>query len=92
MCTSIAKLRRLNIANFGKYMKKLKFLCNVENINSCNYFGKLFCVFVTVKYANYFLFSLYIYIYIYIYIYRERERERVIYIVTRASPNKFIIG
>ena len=43
---------------------------------------KLLTIYLTVQ----------VYIYIYIYLYIERERERVIYIVTRASPNKFIIG
>ena len=61
MCTSIAKFKEVKHSNFGKYMKKLKFLCNVENVNSYNHFGNLFCVFVTVKYAKYFVFC-YMYI------------------------------
>lgn len=55
MWTSIAQFKEVKHSNFGKYMKKLKFLCNVENANLYNHFGKLFLtIFVTVKYAKYF--------------------------------------
>lgn len=57
MCgPSIAQFKEVKHSNFGKYMEKLKFLCNVENVNLYSHFGKLFCVFITVKYAKYFYF------------------------------------